>query len=1570
MADKDILSDSGYKTVLSYMMEARGPDNGADISDLDLTEHARSLCDWSADASSDSRQFRIKNDKNNLPMLEISGPDVPFLVDSVLSECFAQNAEVRVLFHPVIIRDKEAAFLGQQWSLIQVHLGPLSDAEQARLSDGVGQTLDDLEQVIADFPSMLARMRQERERLAGASHLGEYDRAEALAFLDWLANGHFVFLGARTYRFEIDQAGYFVREEPIMVEGANLGILRDVNRNILSRGDEPTMLTGPVGDFLQSPEPLIVAKSTMISRVHRRVRPDYIGVKHYDERGHVVGETRFLGLFTADAYEEAARNVPLIRRRLEQVIALSGAKSGGHTAKAYGNILESWPRDELFQTDAKTMAEIVQGVVPLMRRPQTRLFVRRDQFDRFVSAIVYVPRDAYDSDLRSRIIDLLANAFDAGLLSFQPSFDAGALVRLHIQLALAPGHIEPDLEDLQNRLAKLATRWEDAFHRILVQSSLEEHARDGASFFINGFNAAYREAFSPETALRDVAEFAELTAQKPIRLRVYKLERDEDGIVRAKIYSRGVPISLSQSVPVFENMGLSVDFEIGYPVRPSDKPREDAPDKYWVHDLAMRHDSEVTIDFESITQAFQDAFFAIWMGKVENDGFNRLIFEAGADWREADLLRALSAYRHQSGKDPAVASQIRSFAAHPGITANILKLFHALFKPEVGLQLEERNVKAGKIADEIKVQLASVNSLEEDRVLRRTVNLILAIQRTNFYCERSGPLAFKIASAELEAMPRPLPYREIFVAGPAVQGVHLRFGPVARGGLRWSDRADDFRTEVLGLVKAQQVKNAVIVPVGSKGGFYPKQLPKNGSREEVLQAGITAYRAFITALLELTDNLVNGDVKHPDHMVIRDGADPYLVVAADKGTATFSDIANEISTSRGFWLGDAFASGGSAGYDHKAMGITARGAWEAVKRHFLEAGKNIQTEPFTVLGVGDMSGDVFGNGMLLSKEINLVAAFNHMHIFVDPHPADSEKMWAERERLFKLPRSGWADYDTSLISKGGGVFERAAKSVPLSDEIKALSGLSGDTATPDELINALLKASVDLLWFGGIGTYVRASHESDQDVGDRTNNGIRVKASELRAKVVGEGANLGITQAARVEFAAGGGRINTDAIDNSAGVDSSDHEVNIKILVSESIRRGELDVKDRNALLSSMTGDVARHVLAHNTSQTKALSLIEARVKMDHDEYERVMQWLEDAGALDRMVEGLPASAEMKDRKGRSDYLTRPELAVLLAWSKITLFNDLISSHVPDNPFFTPVLEAYFPSALGKYKDAMLAHRLKREIISTVLANRFLDVLGPVALLHMREASGRDNAACVLAFEIARTVLDMPSKHAELDAADNKIDAGAKLAVELSMASSVKEMAKHIARADAHEGIESLIDRYREGFKALEVDPSAHTTPYQAARFERAVKQLVKTGAAEKLARNTLDLTRLVSAIAAIDIAATSGEPLDKTAYIYSQLGTSFRIDRLKVGAEEALDNMSHWERMATNGLLENLSASQAAATQKILDQGGDVSAFLKSRSPVTDNLTQRLRRMDMIRDWSFAKFSLAIDAVRAALVT
>ena len=1539
------------------------------LSAEDSDALADSIAELAEGFSGDASVVRVRDARTadgkllGTTILEAVSLDKPFLVDSLLGLCAEFPYEVRALFHPILKTDQGVAL-----SLIQIHVPPLSAAECRALKAEAEATLRDVAMSVRDFSDMQERMANEIERLKASKLADPEMLAEAVAFLEWLSDEHFVFLGARTYDFETGPDGTVLPEEPIMIEGSNLGLLRDEDRNVLNRGAEPLMLTPAIGSFLSEPSPLIVAKSTLKSRVHRRALCDYVGVKHRDDQGRVIGETRFLGLYTAEAYNESVRAIPWVRRRVQRVLEATGAIEGSHNYKALTNILETWPRDELLQADAETLIPLMKGALNLVGRPRTRMFVRRDQFDRFVSVLVFVPRDAYNTAARERMSAHIVEAFKGKLISFQPRFDASQLARVHLLVELTDSSVQPDLARLEQEVADLNRTWEDAFRATLVGLDLDQDDFERASGFRTGFNAAYREAFSPDEALRDVDAIRQLTPRHPVSMRAYRNIEDEEDTVRAKIYSRSGAITLSDCVPVFENMGLMVYFETGYPVTPDPKPVDNGPATYWIHALKMHSGTGDALDLDTISSRFEDAFVSVWMGQTENDRFNGLVLSVGADWREAALCRALCAYRHQTGLDPARATQIDALKRHPKLTRSLIELFSIRFDPGRPESLSERMSIALSTLQQIETRLNEVSSLDEDRVIRRLARLIMAIQRTNFWQRQPDGtpypfISFKIASQEISDLPAPKPYREIFMSSPEVEGVHCRFGPVARGGLRWSDRRDDFRTEVLGLVKAQQVKNAVSVPGGSKGGFFPKQIPANASREERHHAGISAYRTFINSLLDLTDNLVDQEVRPPNNTVVWDGDDPYLVVAADKGTATFSDIANEISLEHGFWLGDAFASGGSAGYDHKKMGITARGAWEAVKRHFREMGKDIQTEPFTVIGCGDMSGDVFGNGMLLSKQIRLQAAFNHMHIFIDPDPQDPERLWEERKRLFDLPRSSWMDYDQSLISEGGGIFERSAKSIPLTDQIKKLTGLNKDEATPDEVLHALLKADCELLWFGGIGTYVKASHETQGAAGDRANDAIRVNGRDLKAKVIGEGANLGLTQAGRIEFALKGGRLNTDAIDNSAGVDSSDHEVNIKILLSQAMRNGNLPTGKRNGLLAQMTDDVAAHVLVHNYSQTGALTLAESTAARDHEANERLMVYLEKRGVLDRIVEGLPSTAEMRDRAEAKAWLTRPELAVLMAWSKITLFDDITASKVPDDPWFVETLKEYFPTDLEQFPDAMQAHRLRREIIATVLANRLIDAGGPLMLLRLRERTNADNAAICLSFETARILLDLPAYRDAIHALDNKINASAQTDLQQMGADAIAEVIAALLRQSRALSVREAVDTYLPAFDILGAKLADTLCGFELAQLRRRMQTLSNASVPEELATRAALMPVLPIAIDIAAICTSTGASLDDAFATYLKLGDALRLDRLRAEAARNLDEASYWERLATRRLIEDLRRHQAEAAAQALG-AENVDAWLGARDESRKLLIQQLNALSSSKA-TFAQFTLAADAVR-----
>ena len=1181
-------------------------------------------------------------------VLEIVQPDAPFLVDSVMGELGEAGLAVKAMFHPL------AGQADGRRSMIQVWLEPLTEARRSTVVDNVLAALADSAVAVRDFPAMRALIGRSVEDLSAiAPENGDWD--EEISFLHWLESGHFVFLGARTYEYPRDPDGRYAAEEPLYQPEQSLGVLRDPGRLVLRRGNEPAILSAALRRELETGDPVVVAKSNLRSRVHRRVYMDYIGVRRFGDGGKPTGEVRFVGLFTVQAYDQAASEIPLLHRKVTRVMSRAGFIEGSHNAARLSNILETFPRDELFQIGDDELFKTALDILHLFDRPRVKLFVRVDPFDRFVSALLYVPRDRYDSRLRIRAGELLAKAYGGRVSAYYPSFSDSPLARVQFIIGMTPGdHLTPDLVAIESEIAKAARTWMDDLDAAVRAGVADQVQATGLlASYAEAFPVGYRDRYDAEDGFRDLSIIETLRDEDEIAVRAFRRENDSPLQFRFKLYRRGEgPARLARVTPILRDMGLSALVEEGYPVTVA--TAVGAWRCVWVHEFLLEDENGAHIAFEDIKPSFETAFAAVWDGRAESDGFNRLVLELGAPWREAALVRALCRYRLQSGLDPNPALQQSALAAYPAIARLILDLFTARFDPALGATITSRREQAETIGATIDSALRDVGGIDDDRVLRRLTALVQAITRTNYFqtTETGEPkayISFKIASRELIDLPSPKPFREIFVAGPVVEGVHLRMGPVARGGLRWSDRRDDFRTEVLGLVKAQQVKNAVIVPVGSKGGFFPKRLPRGGSVDAIRAEAIVAYKVFLSGLLDLTDNLLaDGSIAHPEAVIVYDAVDPYLVVAADKGTATFSDLANGVAQDYGFWLDDAFASGGSAGYDHKAMAITARGAWESVKRHFRELGKDIQREAVTVVGVGDMSGDVFGNGMLLSKTLKLRAAFDHRHIFLDPEP-DPTVAWPERKRLFDLPRSSWQDYDRATISAGGGVWPRTSKSIPLTPEVRALLDVKAHELSPDELIVAILRSRTELLYLGGIGTYVKGRGESDIDVGDKANDGVRLDGRDLRCQVVGEGANLGFTQAGRIEFALAGGRIDTDAIDNSAGVDTSDHEVNIKILTGLAIRAGDMAKTDRDPLLASMTDEVAAHVLAHNYDQTLILyaSAVGGAARTGG------------AGAVHDLARKARSTGSVAGRSCRASRrsnaephlgigLTRPELAVLL----------------------------------------------------------------------------------------------------------------------------------------------------------------------------------------------------------------------------------------------------------------------------------------------------------------------------------
>ena len=1446
--------------------------------------------------------------------------DMAFLVDSMVTAVSSFGVDVSGLFHPVVEgrRDEEGRWLEAdkgddniRESMVLLMIPSQNKRMRSAIEKELSQTLFEVKTINEDFRPLVKAVKITSAELSHShGNVAEEEVAEAVEFLDWIADGNFVLFGSRRYNFlksAMKKGPIPDYVSPSEVTDYTHGLLKDPELKVLRQASEPSVITSNVQTFLKNSPPVTVAKSNLSSRVHRRVRMDYISVKTYSDDGEITGETRFIGLFTSDAYNRSPAFVPLLRRKVERVMSDAGFPVGSHGAKRLDYVLSTYPRDELFQISHKDLLRISTGVAQAFDRPRTRLFVRRDPFDRFVSALVYVPLEHYNTRARVRIGNRLKDAFGGRVSAFYPQYSDAPMARVHFIIGMDPDtSLHPDLTDLEAEIAAISYPWFQGLTIAADESEQPELVKSLARYR-GAFSIAYQDKFTPLDALQDMGVSEVLTDDNPVAIHVYETTHLDEGQFRAKIYSVGSRLAPSRVVPLFGNFACQVCEETGYKLELTDGAVT------WVHDVEFRIGFKPD-DAEAFARVFEEAFIATWAGVNEDDGFNRLILPQTANWRDIAFLRLVSRYRRQSGMDPTEATQIEALELYPALTKLLLKLKTVKFDPDAFDTMKQRRDAAAEVEQDIAHGLNDVSALDHDRVIRRIGSVLSSALRTNFYQQSNNQfkahISLKIDSQSVDELPAPRPYREIYVSSPRVEGVHLRFGPVARGGLRWSDRRDDFRTEILGLVKAQQVKNTVIVPVGSKGGFYPKQLPKSGSRDAWIAEGVAAYKTFISGILDITDNYEGEGTVCPDNVICWDDPDPYLVVAADKGTATFSDIANGISQDYGFWLDDAFASGGSVGYDHKAMGITAKGGWEAVKRHFREIGKDIQNEDFTVIGVGDMSGDVFGNGMLLSKHIRLQAAFNHLDIFIDPNP-NAAKSFKERERMFALPRSTWQDYNTKLISKGGGIFSRSAKSIDLTPEIKAMTGINEDSVTPNRLINALLKTDVELLWFGGIGTYVKSTLESHNDVGDKANDSIRVNGKELKASVIGEGANLGLTQAGRIEFAQAGGRLNTDAIDNSAGVDSSDNEVNIKILLGGAIERGSLKAKDRNALLAKMTDNVAELVLQHNYDQTGALSLMESRNLKDHNAYERFMLNLEKRGDLNRNVEGLPGSDAMQALASERKGLTRPELSVLLAYSKISLFNDLVATDVADDPALLDMLVAYFPKAIHKYKDAMKGHRLRREIIASRLINQIIDVAGPLFTMRLQEQTQGSLDDIAMAFIVAFETLSVSDLRDRIAALDNKISADAQYKLHGEIARVLQRVVAWQVRRGESGTIDERVKKWKKLSKVVDNEWLSFLSPYDRKRAETRIRAYEKAGIPNDLATDVALLRSRASGFDVVALSDATGWNIQRAATLFYDIGGRFKIDRIRA-ALLRVDSDSHWERLAMRHLQEDFFKAQA----------------------------------------------------------
>jgi glutamate dehydrogenase len=1469
--------------------------------------------------------------------IEIVTDDMPFLVDSVTAALSSWDLGIHLLAHPLVVvrREPLGALRELRTGLEPADAGPGDVVESwmrievdrirdekliEQISNDLARVLTDVREAVEDWPRMRVQALALADELAGAQlPVPDKDITDSVELLRWLVDDHFTFLGYREYRLIRGDDGERLLEA---VLGTGLGILR-------ADRTEPRVLSSMTPEaFAKALEKrlLIITKANSRATVHRSAYLDYVGFKMFDNDGNVVGERRFLGLFSSSAYRTSVRDLPVVKRKVNEVIQRSGLSPRSHSGKDLLEILETYPRDELFQIGTEELYRTVMGVLRTAGRRQLRLFVRRDAYGRFISCLVYLPRDRFTTHSRLKLQEILLRRLNGVGVDSTTRVSESHLARVHFIVRTDPANPpgDVDVETLARQLSDATRLWDGDLRMLLEHKLGEEQAKTLYLRYGDALPDAYKDEHTPHEAAKDLAKLELLDEPGELVMHVYR-HRQDDRDVRFKVFRYGEPMMLSTVLPVLHSLGVRVTDE-----RPYEVQRADGTIYLYDFGLSLPADARELAD---VRPHMENAFSAVWRGEAEIDGFNALVLTAGLTWRQVVVLRAYTKYLRQAGALYSQEYIEQTFLQYPGIAALLVALFETRFDPRSPRSDTERAAQAEQLAAALASQLDAVNSLDQDRILRAYLTLIEATLRTSFFqrSEDGRPksyVAFKLDPQRVPDLPAPRPKYEIFVYSPRFEGVHLRFGAVARGGLRWSDRREDFRTEILGLVKAQTVKNAVIVPTGAKGGFVLKRaVPSAGGtvrapetsadREAYLAEGVACYKLFISALLDVTDNLDGAKVIPPREVVRHDGDDPYLVVAADKGTASFSDLANEISLERGFWLGDAFASGGSAGYDHKKMGITARGAWESVKRHFRELGRDIQNEDFTVVGVGDMSGDVFGNGMLLSEHIRLVAAFDHRHIFVDPIP-DPASSFTERRRLFDLPRSSWADYDTSLISSGGGIWPRTAKSIPVSPQMREALGVDAgvDALSPVELIRAILTADVDLLWNGGIGTYVKAGTESHLEVGDKTNDPVRVNGRDLRCLVVGEGGNLGLTQRGRVEFAAHGGYIYTDFIDNSAGVDCSDHEVNIKILLGAT----DLDFAQRNELLAEMTDEVGELVLRDNYAQACALGNARAQSRSLLPVHRRIIADLERRGELNRELEALPGDEELGLRAEQAVGLTTPEFAVLLSYVKLALEHELRDSTLPDEDWTGEVLVDYFPTPLReRYADQMARHALRREIVVTQLVNEAVNRSGTSFFFRTMEETGASAADVVRAYVVVREVFGLRELWRAVESLDNRVHTEAQTEVYLEIRRLLDRAVRWlVSNRRSPLDVPGEIARFQPGVADLLPKLGTLFRGNERQALRANIDKLVKLGLPEKVADHA---TRLVYSFGLLDIVETTHAtscPIDEVAAVYFALSERFRVDHL-LSKISGLPREDRWQTMARMALRYDLYAALAGLTAEVL---------------------------------------------------
>ncbi|BFN14712.1 MULTISPECIES: NAD-glutamate dehydrogenase [Marinobacter] len=1505
-------------------------------------------------------------------------PNIPFLIDSLRMAINQREIGTHSIQHSIlrVERDdngklkklhttKKASKDASYEAFIVLEIDRHSAPEDLRdLEQTLQKVLHEVRIAVGDFPIVKEKVSEIVKELdATTAGISEEGKEEARAFLSWLVDDHFTFLGYDEYDFAKDKQGMVVRR----VENSELGILR-VNNERPDRVRLNELPQRTRHEMTRSDDIFIFAKSAQRSRVHRPAYPDYIAVKKFNSKGEVVGERRFLGLYTARVYNERPDEIPLLRRKFQSVMKRSGFLTDDYAGKELEQILTLYPRDELFQIETDELLRVAKNILYIQERRRIELFMREDVYGQFVTCLAFFPRDIYNTELRLKVEQVLLDRLEAEDIEFVTHFSESVLAR--VQFTIRVPQVENrqlPLAEIRDKVIELAQSWRDGLYEALSEAYGEEQGNELYRVWAGGFPASYTDMFSPRRAAIDLEHITASARDDDLAMSFYRALEEDENTLHFKLFYPDEPLPLSDVMPIFDNLGFRVIGE--HPFEVIDRTGKTV----WIHDFTLQSHTGNMVDIHRIRPIFEELFRRVWHGEAENDAFNRLLLSSYMSWREIALLRTYARYMRQIRFSNSQTFISNTLVNHVNLTRILLEYFEIRFNPERFKSKGKSEAAQQKLEIEFNAGLDEVENLSEDRVLRLYLELMQATLRTNYY-QPDGEgqpkpyISVKFDPSQIPDMPLPLPMFEIFVYSPRVEGVHLRGGKVARGGLRWSDRFEDYRTEILGLVKAQQVKNAVIVPVGAKGGFVAKRLPDPSDREAFQAEGIAAYKTFIRGLLDITDNLVDSGIQPPERVIRHDEDDHYLVVAADKGTATFSDIANGLAAEYGFWMGDAFASGGSNGYDHKKMGITARGAWVSVERHFREMGINPAVDEFTAIGIGDMGGDVFGNGLLCSEKTRLVAAFNHIHIFIDPTP-DAERSYKERKRLFELPRSAWTDYDSKLISKGGGVFSRNAKSIPVSPEMKKLLGIKADRVPPNMLISHILKAEVDLLWIGGIGTYVKGSGESHSDVGDKANDGLRINGAELRCRVVGEGGNLGFTQMGRIEYALKGGRLNTDFIDNSGGVDCSDHEVNMKILLNRAVAMGDLTGKQRNIMLEEMTDDVASLVLKNNYRQTQAISIASEDAATRLEEYRRLMNTFESEGKLNRALEFLPDDETLSERKLAKKGLTRPELSVLISYVKGDLKQVLIDSNLPDNPLLAGEMYKVFPRDLTKrFSKELGEHQLRREIIATQIANDMVNHMGITFVERLNQSTGADAASIALAWIIARDVFRIDSWWDKIEALDFHVSADLQMELMQDLMRLMRRAVRWLLRNRRAElNIQSHMERFADSVWAITSGLPEYLGDQARANWEKRNDQLMAAGLPKELASVLAGTGYLYSSLGIIEAQEATGMPLKTVANLYYDLG-----DRLDLtwfaNAIAALTPSSHWQALARESFREDLDWQQRALTTGVLKTAespekvtDSVNAWEQRNQHMIDRWNAMLAELKGVREPEYAMFSVAL---------